>query len=99
MINAFNPLTSDSRRAVIINGRAHFTRRSYAVACIKQGEFLHLESFYGNDGRAVRAKALRYMKKYLSGSDCGLSNPLHRMAITSGFNSKANLEAIEALRK
>lgn len=93
----YNAQLAARRQATIVKGSPKFARRSYGVACVQDGAFIHLESFYGFDGRSVRAKAERYRAQYLAGVDLGLNNSWNRMSLTSGFASAVNVQAIAAI--
>lgn len=93
-----NPRLAAIRKAVIIQGIPYFSRRAYGVACIQEGKLIHVESFYGDDGRVLKGSARRYMRGYLNGLSYGLENPLHRFdSLTSVFNTDENAAAIAAL--
>lgn len=87
------------RAAVIIKGTPRFSRASHGVVCIQSGEVIHVETFYGDNGNATRAKARRYERQFLAGLSLGLESPTHRMpSLSSHFNTAANRAAIETAK-
>lgn len=96
-MKVFNERLASKRKAVLIRGQGRFTRYAVAVACVEEGKLIHVESYFGNDGRIERGKAARYMAQYLAGYSLGLESPLYRIGMTTTFNTAANRAKIDGL--
>jgi len=92
-----NPQLAARRKCTIIRGCGAFCPAAYGVACVQDGALIHVETFYGHDGRTERARANSYAKQYVAGVDFGLFSPLYRNPLPVSFNNTANRQAIARL--
>jgi hypothetical protein len=75
----------------IIKGWARFSRAAYACVITQstayddQRAIYHIETFYGSDGRKLRAAAMKYGRDVVTGRK--LPGPYRDQHLPSGFHS------------